>query len=92
MKLKHICEVCGLEEILTSEEAYDLGWDYPPIMGVFSIVSPRKCPNCSITETIWWALVLEQKPIELLSSKQIETLERISTEPESIMLNDGLSN
>lgn len=33
MKLKHICEVCGREEILTPEEAYRAGWDYPPKMG-----------------------------------------------------------
>lgn len=30
MKLKHICEVCGSEGILTPEEAYRAGWDYPP--------------------------------------------------------------
>ncbi|TQK29782.1 hypothetical protein [Arthrobacter sp. SLBN-53] len=25
---RHICEVCGVEEILTPAEAFDLGWDF----------------------------------------------------------------
>lgn len=32
-KLIHICEVCGKTEILTPEEAFNDGWDYPPRMG-----------------------------------------------------------
>ena len=32
-KLIHICEVCGKTEILTPEEAFNEGWDYPPRMG-----------------------------------------------------------
>lgn len=27
MLLRHICEVCGKEEILTPEQAYDQGWE-----------------------------------------------------------------
>lgn len=34
-KLIHICEVCGKTEILTPEEAFNDGWDYPPRMGGF---------------------------------------------------------
>ena len=45
--LRHICEVCGRTEILTPEEAHSQGWDYPPKMGRFRIISPRTCPNCS---------------------------------------------
>lgn len=37
-KLIHICEVCGKTEILTPEEAFNEGWDYPPRMGSFGIV------------------------------------------------------
>lgn len=37
---RHICEVCGVEEILTPAEAFDLGWDYPPRMGQFGVVGP----------------------------------------------------
>lgn len=29
-KLIHICEVCGKTVILTLEEAFNEGWDYPP--------------------------------------------------------------
>lgn len=85
MKLKHICEVCGLEEILTSEEAYNLGWDYPPRMGKFKVLSPRTCPNCTIEKTVWWALAMEGKSVQDLDDKQIKTLLRIMMEPESIM-------
>lgn len=94
MKLKHICEVCGLEEILTSEEAYNLGWDYPPRMGKFQVLSPRTCPNCTIEKTVWWALAMEGKPLESLSKRQIEVLTRINNEPLSILPNsdDGLSD
>ena len=31
-KLIHICEVCGKKEIMTPEEAFLDGWDYPPRM------------------------------------------------------------
>ncbi|MGB3353729.1 MAG: hypothetical protein WBB00_13270 [Mycobacterium sp.] len=41
---RHICEVCGVEEILTPGDAFDLGWDYPPRMGQFGVVGPRCCP------------------------------------------------
>jgi ferredoxin-like protein FixX len=30
--LRHICENCGKEQILSSEEGYTQGWDYPPKM------------------------------------------------------------
>lgn len=94
MKLKHICEVCGLEKILTSEEAYNLGWDYPPLSCSFGMVAARTCPNCTIEKTVWWALAMEGKALEDLSKRQIEVLTRINNEPLSILPNsdDGLSN
>lgn len=92
MKLKHICEVCGKEDTIDSEEAFELGWDYPPRMGKFKVLSPRTCPNCTIEKTVWWALAMETKPLEDLSQKQIDTLVRIQNEPLSIMPDDGLSN
>ena len=52
-KLKHICEVCGKEELLAPEEAFLAGWDYPPRMGAFGIVSPRTCPDCSMMDAIY---------------------------------------
>ena len=53
----HICEVCGRREILTPEEGYEKGWDYPLSTCSFGSIAPRKCGNCSITETLWWAMV-----------------------------------
>ena len=84
-KLIHICEVCGKTEILTSEEAFNEGWYYPPRMGGFGIVGPRTCGDCPINLTVWWALVSENKSISELSEKQRETIKRIQGEPESII-------
>ena len=39
-KLIHICEVCGKTEIMTPEEAFNYGWDYPPRMGEPESVIP----------------------------------------------------
>ena len=82
-KLIHICEVCGKTELLTPEEAFNEGWDYPPRMGGFGIVGPRTCGNCPINLTGWWALVSE------LSQQQKETIKRIQGEPASIMPKEG---
>lgn len=27
-KMKYVCEICGKNEIMTPEEAYQEGWDY----------------------------------------------------------------
>ncbi|TDG00907.1 hypothetical protein E1757_04660 [Paenibacillus piri] len=83
MLLRHICEVCGKEEILTSDQAFNQGWDYPPKMG-FQIVSPRTCGSCGISGTLWWAMTMEGKQIADLSQQQRETLHRILNEPDSI--------
>lgn len=84
MQLRHICEVCGRDEVLDSEEAFNAGWDYPPRVGVFKIVSPRVCPNCSMDDTVWWALAIEGKQHGDLSEAQLVVLNRILNEPESI--------
>ena len=84
-KLIHICEVCGKTEILTPEEAFNNGWDYPPKMGAFGIVGPRTCGDCLIIHTAWWALISEKKKVSELSQKQKETIKKILDEPESIM-------
>lgn len=87
MKLLHICEVCGKTEVLTPEEAYDLGWDYPPMMGSFGIVSARTCPNCPIDKTLWWKFITKGSDVDL-SEKEAETLRRIINEPKSILIED----
>ena len=86
MKYRHICEVCGKEKILTPEEAYDEGWDYPPMFGEFGIISPRTCPDCMMVNTVWWKLVQEKIDPKDLSEKDKETLVRIVSEPESILV------
>jgi len=88
MHLRHICEVCDKEEVLTPEQGYDQVWDYPPKMGQFKIVSPRTCGSCGIDRTLWWALNVEGKQSANLNEKQLQTLERILQEPESIMVTD----
>lgn len=85
-QLRHICEVCGRTEILTPQEAFDQGWDYPPMMGSFGIISPRTCPNCSIMDTVWAALTLHGKNVDELAGHQKQTIERIVSEPESILV------
>ena len=84
-KLIHVCEVCGKTEILTPEEAFNDGWDYPPKMGTFGIVGPRTCGDCPINLTAWWALMAEKKSLLELSQKQREVIKRIQGEPESII-------
>lgn len=86
MLLRHICEVCGKDEVLTPEQAFDQGWDYPPRMGQFQIVSPRTCGSCSINGTLWWAISAEGKQPSELDENQLRTLNRIMNEPESIMV------
>ena len=44
-KNRYICEVCGKVKILTTDEAFEKGWDHPPFIGEFGVVSPRTCPD-----------------------------------------------
>ena len=75
------CEVCDKKEILTEREAYDQGWDYPPFMGMWGIVSPRTCGNCGIEETAYWQVLQHQgTPPEGFSDKHAATVLRIIEE------------
>ena len=76
----YICEVCDTELEATEDEAYSAGWDYPPFLGVWGIVSPRTCGDCSIDKTAWWALVCEKKPMAEWSERHTATLKRIQEE------------
>lgn len=87
MKLRHICEVCGKDEVLDSEVAHKTGWDYPPHMGAFGVVSPRVCPDCPMTSTVWWAITTGAIKPENLTAEQLAVVERIQNEPESIHVN-----
>lgn len=86
MSLRHVCEVCGLTEILTPPEAFDAGWDYPPKMGQFGVVSPRTCPGCPNTGTVWWAIAMDGLTEDMLSDAQREVVARILAEPRSIIV------
>ncbi|WP_036376532.1 hypothetical protein [Mycolicibacterium austroafricanum] len=84
MQLRHICEVCGTDAVLDCEAAHAAGWDYPPHMGAFTIVSARTCPNCPIQQTVWWALVIDGFTTDMLTDAQRTTVARILGEPASI--------
>lgn len=83
-KFTHICEVCGKEELLTANESFKQGWDYPPNMGAWGIISPRTCGECLIDGTLWWALSIEGKLQEELTEAQTATLNRILGEPDNV--------
>lgn len=88
MKVWHICEVCGTEVLLTPDEGYEAGWDYPPKMGVFGVISPRICPNCLIAQTVWWAVVMDGFSVDMLTPRQVETIARIHGEPDNVVIPD----
>ncbi len=87
-KRKYICEICGKTEITTPENAFEEGWDYPPFMGTYGIVSPRICPKCSFWGTAWEAIVLQNKSYAELSDKQKEAVKRILGEPENMIVDE----
>lgn len=75
-----VCENCGTEANLTNTEAYDAGWDYPPFMGAWGIISPRTCGDCGIDTTLWWALMTGEAKDDSLTEKQRNTALRILNE------------
>lgn len=86
--MRHICEVCGLEEILTPEDAFEAGWDYPPRIGTFGILGPRTCAQCQVNQTAWWAMVVDGHTTDMLSPKQRVALARIIDEPGSVAVTE----
>jgi hypothetical protein len=78
--VKYICEVCDAEAELEEEEAYKLGWDYPPFIGIWGIVSPRTCPNCTIEGTAYWH-IMTKGTTEPLPERHAKTITRILAEP-----------
>lgn len=85
----HYCEVCGKKEYITAQQAFDSGWDYPPLMGSFGLLSQRKCGKCGIKDTLWWKIQTSGKlPIVMkaeLSNAELRTWKRIKGEPESLL-------
>jgi len=88
MKLKYVCENCGKVAFYDDpEEAFKAGWDYPPKMYSFGLISPRTCGNCGIETTLWWAMTAGNlKSMDDMTPKQRETFNRIMGEPQSIMV------
>ena len=85
----HYCEVCGKKEFITAQEAFDTGWDYPPNIGCFGLLSPRTCGNCLMKDTLFWKINTSGKlPIVCegnLTPKELVTWQRIKGEPESLL-------
>lgn len=80
----HYCECCGTKKFMTPKQAFDEGWDYPPKIGIWGVISPRTCGNCSMTDTVWWKLNTNKDKkvsIEDLSDKEKEVVRRIMFEP-----------
>jgi hypothetical protein len=70
---RYECEACGVVDELTEEQAYTAGWDYPPFIGLWGVVSPRTCPNCLIDKTAYWAVLTRAE----LTEKHQATIRRI---------------
>lgn len=87
----HYCEVCGRKEFITAQDAFDNGWDYPPQMGYFGLLGPRKCGDCLLADTLFWRVNTDKKiplPIVVegaLTPEEIVTWRRIKGEPESLL-------
>lgn len=88
----HWCEVCGLEVLLTPDLAYELGWDFPPRMGAFGVISPRTCGNCGIEGTVWFAMAVEKKSIQELTDEQYAKVLRIVGEEDDPRLGGRVGN
>lgn len=90
----HYCEVCGTKVYCTAKEAYDTGWDYPPQIGTFGLLSPRTCGKCSIEDTLWWKVQQQALPVVIeksLTEDELKTWRRIQKEPESLLESENES-
>lgn len=76
----HWCEVCGREELLSTQAAFEAGWDFPPRMGTWGVISPRTCPTCPMKSTVWWAIAMENRSMDELTPGQLKTVGRILEE------------
>ena len=77
---EHTCEVCEKTEILTPDEAFNQGWDYPPMMGAWGVLSPRTCGDCAMIDTAWFALVANGTAFEDLTDRQKAMVLRVASE------------
>jgi hypothetical protein len=77
--MTYTCEVCGKSETLSQDEAFSAGWDYPPFIGAWGVISPRTCPECPMTSTVWWALQMGAGA-DSLTDHQLDVVARIQAE------------
>lgn len=88
----HYCEVCGRKAFITAEDAYLGGWDYPPQMGHFGMLSPRTCGDCTMADTLYMKIIAPgRSPIVLekeLTPEELITWRRIKAEPESLLVDE----
>lgn len=87
----HYCECCGKKAFITTKEAFDDGWDYPPRMGSFGLLGPRTCGECDITSTLYWKVQQQPLPIvveSMLTKEELKTWRRIKKEPESLLIKE----
>ncbi len=88
----HYCEICGRKEFITAGDAFDSGWDYPPRMGRFGMLSPRTCGDCSMAGTLYLKINSPGRlPIVLeneLTPEELITWRRIKAEPESLLVEE----
>ena len=80
----YTCEVCDKTAVMTPDEAFKAGWDYPPFMGEYGVISPRTRPDCAMLDTVWAALTMKKIPFEQLTDRQKAVVERIMNEPASM--------
>lgn len=77
---EHWCEACGKTEVMTSGEAYRKGWDFPPRMGQWGVISLRTCPTCPMNRPVGWAVALDGYDAKHLSPEQRVIAARIVAE------------
>jgi hypothetical protein len=72
------CEVCGKEQDLTEHEAFKAGWDYPPFIGIWGVLSPRTCGDCGIEQTAYWHVLTQGT--EDIPENHMKTIQRVVAE------------
>lgn len=77
---EYVCETCGRTEQLTQQQAYQAGWDYPPFIGSWGVVSPRTCGSCLIDTTAYWTLITQGAAAVEADERHMATIRRIVTE------------
>lgn len=82
-RLRHICEVCARDEILTAAEVVAAGWDPPP--GGYERVRHGRSallPHLRLEPD--GVVGARQEPDAVLTAEQMATVDRIAAEPGSV--------